>query len=141
MRRGFTLIELSYVIAVIALLAAITVPAYDVLLRRAHVAEARAVVHGIAHAELRHLRDRGHYLPCGPAGDVPTEPVAFPADAPCWKALGIRTEGLVRYRYAVSVADGSFLVSAEGDLDGDGIVSRFSLSGHDLELVVVDELE
>jgi len=141
MRRGFTLIELCYVIAVLGLLAALTVPAYDVLLRRAHVAEARAMVHAIAHAELRHLRDRGAYLPCGTSGDVPREPVAFPEDEPCWKALGIRSEGLVRYRYAVSLEDDSYLVTAEGDLDGDGQQSRFSLDGRDLILHVVDELE
>ncbi len=141
MRRGFTLIELCYVIAVIGLLAAITVPAYDVLLRRAHVAEARAMVHGIAHAELRHLRDRGAYVACGPAAEIPSEPVVFPEDEACWRELGIRSEGLVRYRYAVSLDDDSFLVTAEGDLDGDGRASRFSLDGRDLSLHIVDELE
>ena len=142
MRKGFTLIELCYVMALTGLMAALTVPAYDVLLRRARVAEARTTIHAIAHAELRHLRDRGAYVACGPTSDdVPLVAVPFPSDLPCWRDLGIHPEGLVRYRYAVTVDASGFVVTAEGDLDADGVPSRFSLRGEDLSLTIVDELE
>lgn len=141
MQRGFTLIELSYVIAIIAVLAAISTPTYGALLRRAEASEARAMVHHIAHAELQHHRDRGTYLACAPLGDVPRSPAVFPAEEPCWKALSIRSEGPVRYRYGVTLDGGSFEVTAEGDLDGDGVASRYVLSGRDLELRVTDGLE
>jgi prepilin-type N-terminal cleavage/methylation domain-containing protein len=138
---GFTLIELSYVLALIALLAAFTVPAYDSVYRRAHVAEVRAMIHAIAHAELRQQRDRGGYVPCGPFGDVPTDPVAFPVEQPCWKLLGIAPEGPVRYRYGVVIQDDTFVVTAEGDLDGDGVLSTFVLDGRDLVIVGTNDLE
>lgn len=141
MRRGFTLIELSYVLAVIGLLTAITVPTYDLLLRRAKAAEAPATLGAIAHAEMQHLRDHGTLLACAPQGDVPVEPVVFPSDEPCWKALGIDIEDRVRYRYGVALEGGSFVASAEGDQDGDGVVARFALRGTDLQMDVVDELE
>ena len=140
MRRGFTLLELSYVIAVIALLTAITVPAHDMLLRRAKAGEARATLSLIAHAELQHFRDHGVFVACGPSGPVPAEPIVF-SDEPCWKELGVRIEATVRYRYSVALDDGSFVVTAEGDLNGDSVPSRFTLDGRTLGLVVEDELE
>ena len=73
MRRGFTLIELCFVIAIIAILAAVTVPAYDVLLRRAHSAEARSMMTAIAHAQLQYQRDHGSYLACAATGEVPVQ--------------------------------------------------------------------
>lgn len=141
MRRGFTLIEISYVITVIGLLATISVPSYRALLHRAHASEARAVLHAIAHAELQHLRDRGSYLACPATGDIPRGPATFPGEEACWRALSIRPEGEVYYRYGVTVADGTFEVTAEGDLDHDGVIARYRLSGRDLHLDVVDGLE
>ncbi len=141
MQRGFTLIELCYVLAVMGALAALTVPAYDVLLRRAEAAEAGAVVQAIAHAEHQHFRDRGSYLACGPFGDVPSAPAVFPAEEACWKALGISLEGTTNYRYGVELVDGSFAVTAEGDLDGDGVVSSFRMFGRDGQLRSAEPLE
>ncbi len=46
--RGFTLIELMIVVAVIALLAAIAVPSYAEYIRRSHRAEAKNFLMGIA---------------------------------------------------------------------------------------------
>ncbi len=139
--RGFNLVEVAFVLAILATIVTVTVPTYDHLLRRTHAAEADATVHAIAQAELRHFRDRGGFLACPAAGDIPTSPVPFPADTSCWRALGIAPEGLVRYRYGVELTDDSYVVTAEGDLDGDGVPSRFVLTGHDLALTVTDETE
>lgn len=133
--------ELSFVIAIIAAIVAVTVPTYDHVLRRTHAVEADAMVHAIAHAELRHFRDRGAWLACPAEGEVPTAPVPFPAERDCWRALGIHPEGLVRYRYGVEVTEAGYVVTAEGDLDADGVHSRFVLTGHDLSLAVTDEVE
>ena len=141
MRRAFTLLELSCVIAVIAILAAATVPAYDLLVRRARTSEARMMIDAISHAELRHFRDRGAFLACGGDGAAPTGPAAFPADEPCWKELGIHAGGPVRYRYGVSVDGEAYRVTARGDLDRDGAPSSFTLDGASLVLTVQDELE
>ena len=134
--RGFTLIELAFVLTIIAALAAVTVPAYEIVLRRAEAAEADAMLHGIAQAQLRYWRDHGEYLACPAEGPIPIEPVAFDADRPCWKALGVQADGPVRYRYGVDLADGSYTVVAEGDLDGDGYTSRFEVSGRTLRVTL-----
>ena len=138
--RAFTLIELSYVLVIISLLTAVTVPAYDLLVRRAQAAEATSMVHAIASAERQRYRDQGAYLACPAEGDVPALPRAFPA-APCWEALGIRVTDPVRYRYSVALEGDSFVVTAEGDLDRDGVAARYTLRGRDLHLDVVEPLE
>ncbi len=141
MRRGFTLIELTFVLAIIGALVALTVPAYRVLLHRAQAGEARSVVQAIAHAEHQRYRDHGAYLACGDVDDTTSDKRPFPAEFPCWRALGVSLEGTTGYRYAVTLQDGSFTVLAAGDLDGDGQRSRFSLRGRDLHLDVQDEIE
>lgn len=141
MRRGFSILELSYVLAVMALIAGLTVPAYDVFYRRARVDEARSMLAAIAHAELRHFRDRGSYLACAGSGQVPSGPVPFPNETACWKALGLELTGEVRYRYSVELVDGTFVAVAEGDLDGDGITSRLRWNGRTSVLDLERELE
>ena len=140
MRRGFTLLELCFVVMIIALLTAITVPSYDVLLRRTHQAEARSMLSAIAHAQLQHQRDNGAYLDCPATGPVPAPMLEFPT-ATCWKQLGLEVGSTVRYRYGVELTDHSFVVTAQGDLDRDGQLSTLTLQGETLQIDIVDGLE
>lgn len=140
MRRGFTLVELAFVIAIIALLTAITVPTTYTLVMRARAEEARMTLHAIAHAELQYRRDHGEFLECTSGGTVPTSPSDFSTNE-CWKQLGIQPEGRVRYRYIASKDGPSFKLLAEGDLDGDNVTSRFVLDGRTMEITVEQELE
>lgn len=140
-RRGFTIVEIACVLAVMGIVVAITVPAMDVLVRRARTEEARVMLASIAHAELRHFRDTGAYLACSSPGEVPRHPVRFSSDVPCWKALAIQLEGDVRYRYRVELADGSFVAIAEGDLNGNGVSSEFRWEGRTQRVVEKEPLE
>lgn len=56
--RGFTLIELMVVIAIVALLAAIAIPAYTGQVRRSHRADA---LHGVSDLQLRQERYRASH--------------------------------------------------------------------------------
>lgn len=141
MRRGFTMIELAFVLAILAVLLTVTVPSYQVLIRRAQAAEAPTMALAIAHAELQHHRDHGRYLACPATGPVPISPGPFPAGEACWKALGIDVGGVVRYRYGVTLEDQDFVVLAEGDLDRDGQGSRYVVRGSRLEVEVEEPLE
>lgn len=140
MRRGFTLLELCFVVMIIGLLTAITVPSYDVLLRRTHQAEARSMLSAIAHAQLQYQRDNGVYLSCPATGPVPVPTLEFPSE-PCWKQLGITVGSTVRYRYGVELSERSFVVTAQGDLDRDGHHSTLTLQGETLQIDIEDGLE
>ena len=142
--RGFTLIELAMVLAVLGLLASLAVPSYRGVLLRARAAEARIGLEGIADAELRYFRDHGRFLACAPEppGAPPRGTTArFDATAPGWRELGFRMEGPVRYRYEIGLEGTTFVAIARGDLTGDGKSSTFTLRGDTLKLTVEDELE
>jgi prepilin-type N-terminal cleavage/methylation domain-containing protein len=142
-RRGFTLIELAFVLALIGLLAAIATPNYAGVLRRGRTLEARSLLQAIDAAERAYFRDHGRYLACAPSGaSVPRGGrQAFDLTAAGWRDLGVRPEGLVYYRYEVKLAGASFVAQAEGDLDGNGVSSLFTLDGSTHALAVERELE
>ena len=142
-RRGFTLIELAMVLAVIGILVSLAVPGYRAILLRARASEARTALQGIADAELRYFRDLHRFLACAPSpAAVPQgTSIRFDAAAPGWSDLGVSMQGAVRYRYQVSLDGPTFLAIAQGDLDGDGKSSTFTLRGDTLEFTIEDELE
>jgi type IV pilus assembly protein PilA len=59
--RGFTLIELMVIVAVIAILAAIALPAYQDYLIRAQVAEGASLIDGAKTAVASFYADTGHF--------------------------------------------------------------------------------
>ncbi len=130
--RGFTLVELSMVLSVMAILVTLSVPAYDGIVRHARAAEARATLEAIGDAELAHYRDTGAFLPCG----SPKEGALFEFDpnASCWRQLGIHFEGRPRFRYGVAVDPTGFVALATADLRHDGKVRTFKLTSQGLVL-------
>lgn len=140
-RRGMTIVELAFVLAVMGAVVAITVPTSTVLLQRARTDEARAFLSALEHAELRHFRDTGTWLACPASGEVPRGVARRTSGSGCWATL-LGAEPLeLRYRYRVDLVDGHFVAIAEGDLDGDGQLSEFRLDGRTHQLDIKDELE
>lgn len=60
-QSGFTLIELMIVVAVIALLASITIPSYQEHVRKARRAEAQALMLDIVNREEQYILDQRQY--------------------------------------------------------------------------------
>lgn len=91
--RGFTLIELMIVVAVVGILAAIAYPSYQEYVRRGNRAEARATMMDMAQMQERFFSSNNAYL------TIPAPPAAPPAGWKNWSG----SSGAVKYNISVAV--------------------------------------
>jgi type IV pilus assembly protein PilA len=152
--RGFTIIELMIVVAIIGVLAAVAVPAFMRYLARSKTAEAREMLHRM-HGQARayYLETFGgqsagavvpHQFPrsvpmtpavtcCAPAGADKCRPQASQWDDPTWVALHFSMDDAHYFRYEfIASGTGSaarFTARASADLDCDGVESTYEMYG------------
>lgn len=79
-QRGFTLIELMIVVAIVGILAGIAWPSYQEHVRTTRRADAQGALMGLAQAMERHFTENGTYA--GATMDGDGTPGIFPTQAP-----------------------------------------------------------
>jgi type IV pilus assembly protein PilA len=153
--RGFTLIELMIVVAIIGILAAVAIPAFMKYIRRSKTVEATMNVRklfdsSVSYYEGEHADTSGTILQkqfpnqgatitapganscCGQNGDK-CKPVPTNFDNPVWSALNFSVDDPFYYWYTYVSAGldtaANFTAQANGNLDCDGTYSTFSRFG------------
>ncbi len=129
----FTLIELTIVVAIIVILAAIAIPNFLTFQVKAKQSEAKSILPLIASYQLNHKLHTGKFLPCP---KNPSEPGGkWDRNVAQWKELGFEPIGVSYYSYEVVLEGDSYVVKATANLDTDDYIDEWEFTGADFELI------
>ncbi len=130
-QKGFTLIELMIVVAIIGILAAIAIPNYLNYQLKSKTAEAKTNLGGIKTALESYRAENDSYPTCAanPTTGVPAAVKgSWTPNLAGWSDIGFTPAGSVYYQYSVASGISTFTATATGNLDGDATPASFAIT-------------
>jgi prepilin-type N-terminal cleavage/methylation domain-containing protein len=143
-RKGFTLVELMVVVAIIGILAVIAIPSFMQFRLKAKTAEAKSNLGAIRGTEVAYFAEWNMYV-----GNQPPTPVLDRTHVPDKKIwvlntrfsiLGFAPENMVFYSYGIDPAvnfpsqSAGYTIYATADLDDNGILSVLQVDNVSIEV-------
>ncbi len=128
--KGFTLIELTVVVTVISILAAIAIPNFIKFIAKSKQSEAKSMLPLIASYEFDYKLRHGKFIECPMNPSEGNE--RWDLKVAGWKELGFEPKGLRYYSYEVVLKEDKFTVRAVGDIDDDETVDVWELYSEDM---------
>jgi len=120
-RKGFTLVELMIVVAIIGVLASLAIPNFVEMQYRAKRAEAPANVSGIKTAAIAYesVNDKFLRVKAHPTSDPDKKARSWKGGNADFIELGWEPDGHVRGQYSISTSKSDFTVNGVIDVDND----------------------
>lgn len=106
-QKGFTLIELMIVVAIIGILAAVALPAYQDYTKRSHVSEGIALASGAKSSVTEFYSSMGRFPESNSSAGLAS---ATDIKGNAVTSVGVGTDGLITITYNAKVEDGKELV-------------------------------
>jgi len=119
MQKGFTLIELMIVVAIIGILAAVALPAYQDYTKRSHVSEGLALAGGAKTAVTEYYSDKGEWPTTNTQAGLATD-ASITGNAVTKVTVG--ASGLITVTFNTKVETGSKILALKPDATGGGSV-------------------